>query len=71
MYNVYIKRMLITPITEQARQHKWDTTCTIAMNNGFPITDHPKFREQKDQNTKDKKHPHTNTNKEMDHVYVS
>jgi len=29
--------MLSTPITEQARQQEWDTICTIAMNNGFPL----------------------------------
>jgi hypothetical protein len=27
--------MLPTPVTEQARQQKWKTICTIARNNGF------------------------------------
>jgi len=35
------------------------------------ITDHPQFKEQNNQDTKDKKYPHTNTKKEMDHLYVS
>ena len=34
-YKFYINRMLLTPITEQARQQEWKTTCTIARNNGF------------------------------------
>ena len=29
--------MLSTPLTEQARQQEWDTVCTIATNNGFPL----------------------------------
>jgi hypothetical protein len=29
--------MLPTPITEQAKQQEWDSICTIAMNNGFPL----------------------------------
>ena len=29
--------MLCTPITEQARQREWNTICTIAKNNGFPL----------------------------------
>jgi len=29
--------MLSTPTTEQARQQEWDSICTIAMNNGFPL----------------------------------
>jgi hypothetical protein len=30
-----------------------------------------KFKEQKNQNTKGKKYSHTNTKKELDHIYVS
>ena len=37
-YNFY---MLTIPITEEARQQEWNIICTIARNNGFPITDHP------------------------------
>jgi glycine cleavage system regulatory protein len=29
--------MLSTPITDQARQQEWNTICTIAKNNGFPL----------------------------------
>jgi K+ transporter len=29
--------MLSTPITEQVRQLEWDTICTIAKNNCFPL----------------------------------
>jgi hypothetical protein len=36
-YNFYINRTLSVPITDQARQHEWNTICTIARNNGFPI----------------------------------
>jgi hypothetical protein len=36
-YNFYINRMLSMPITNQARQQEWDTICTIARNNGFPL----------------------------------
>ena len=36
-YNFYTNRMLSTPITEQARQQEWNTICTIARNNGFPL----------------------------------
>jgi hypothetical protein len=36
-YRFYINRMLSTPITDQARQHEWNTICTIAKNNGFPL----------------------------------
>jgi len=34
-YTFYINRMLLTPLTEQARQQEWKTICTIARNNGF------------------------------------
>jgi len=34
-YKFYINIMLLTPITEQARQQEWKTICTIARNNGF------------------------------------
>jgi hypothetical protein len=36
-YNFYINRMLSMPITIQARQQEWDTICTIARKNGFPL----------------------------------
>jgi hypothetical protein len=36
-YNFYINRMLSTLITEQARQQEWNTICTQARNNGFPL----------------------------------
>jgi hypothetical protein len=29
--------MLPTPITEQAGQQEWNTVCTIARNNEFPL----------------------------------
>ena len=29
--------MLSTSITKQARQQEWNTVCTIARNNGFPL----------------------------------
>jgi hypothetical protein len=52
--------MLSTTITEQARQQEWDTMCIIARNNGFP--EHPQFKEQNNQYTKDK-NPPTQTQK--------
>ena len=36
-YIFYINRLLSTPITDQARQQEWNTICTIAKNNGFPL----------------------------------
>ena len=36
-YNFYIDRMLPTPVTEHAKQQEWNTVCTIAINNGFPL----------------------------------
>jgi len=36
-YNLYINRMLMIPITEQARQQEWNTIHTIARNHGFPL----------------------------------
>jgi hypothetical protein len=35
--NFYMNRMLSVPKTNQARQQEWDTFCTIARNNGFPL----------------------------------
>ena len=35
-YIFYLNRLLSMTITEQARQHEWNATCTIAVNNGFP-----------------------------------
>jgi hypothetical protein len=32
-YKLYINRMLLTPITEQARQQEWKTICTIMVFN--------------------------------------
>jgi hypothetical protein len=28
---------LFTPITEQAKQQEWETICTTARSNGFPL----------------------------------
>ena len=33
----YINRMITVPITEQAKQQKWNTILTIAKNNRFPL----------------------------------
>ena len=35
--DVAARRVRSTPITEQAKQQEWNTICTIAKNNGFPI----------------------------------
>ena len=68
--NFYINRMLSTTITEQARQREWNTTCTQARNNGFPLQI---IRNLKNKwiKTENIKYSHTNTKKEMDHIYVS
>ena len=36
----------------------------------FSITDDPELKEQNKENTKGKKYSHTNTKKEMDHIYL-
>ena len=36
-YIFYINRLLSAPITEQEKQHEWNTICTMAKNNGFPL----------------------------------
>jgi hypothetical protein len=36
-YSFYIHRLLPTPITESAKQQGWNTVCTLAKNNGFPL----------------------------------
>ena len=36
-YIFYINRLLSTPITEQEKQHEWNTICTMAKNNAFPL----------------------------------
>jgi len=33
----YINRMIMLPITEQAKQQEWNAIRTIAKNNGFPL----------------------------------
>jgi hypothetical protein len=57
--------MLFAPITEEARQQEWDTICTIARSNGFPLqTIHNlrnRIRTQKPKNTP------TNTKMDRDH----
>jgi hypothetical protein len=53
-YNFNINRMLSTPITEQARKQERNTICNIAGNS---ITDYPQFKEQNNQETKNKKTP--------------
>ena len=36
-HNFYIHRLLSIPITERAKQQEWNTICTLAKNNGFPL----------------------------------
>jgi hypothetical protein len=36
-YKAYIYRMLTLPITKQAQHKEWDTICSIALNNGYPL----------------------------------
>jgi hypothetical protein len=36
-YSFYINRMLTLPITHQAQTQEWNTICTTARNNGFPL----------------------------------
>ena len=36
-YKAYIYRMLTLPIMKQAQQKEWDTICSIALNNGYPL----------------------------------
>jgi hypothetical protein len=62
--------MLSTTITEQERQREWNTICTQARNNGFPLQIIHNLK-HKLIKTKNKKSSHTNTRKERDHIYVS
>jgi len=36
-FNCYVKRLLILPITKQAKQQEWKIILAIAQNNGFPL----------------------------------
>ena len=51
-----------------SKTQEWNTICTIARNNGFPLAT---IYRKNNQDTKDKKYSLTNTKKEMDHIYVS
>jgi len=36
-FNCYVNRMLVLPITKQAKQQEWKIILAIAQNNGFPL----------------------------------
>jgi hypothetical protein len=63
--------MLFIPITGQTRQQKWDTVCTIARNNGFPLQTIHNLKSKIIRAQKDKKCSYTNTKKEINHIYIS
>jgi len=70
-YNFYINRMLTIPITERARQQEWNTIHTIPRNNGFPLQIIHNLKNKLIIKTqKNRKYTHTNTMKEMDHIYM-
>jgi len=62
--------MVFIPITGQARHQKWDTVCTIARNNGFPLQIIHNLKSKIIRAQKDKKYSYTNTKKKMDHIYI-
>jgi len=36
-FNFYVSRMLVLPITKQAKKQEWKIILAIAQNNGFPL----------------------------------
>jgi hypothetical protein len=36
-FNCYVNRMLVLPITKQAKEQEWKIILSIAQNNGFPL----------------------------------
>ena len=53
--------MLTTPITEQAKQQEWNTICTIARNNVFPLQNCLQFKEQTEAQNTNKENTLTHT----------
>ena len=37
VFNFYVNRLLVLPITKQAKQQEWQIILAIAQNNGFPL----------------------------------
>ena len=36
-FNFYLNRLLVLPITKQAKQQEWQNILAVAQNNGFPL----------------------------------
>jgi len=69
-YSFYINRVITLPITEQAKQQKWNTILSLAKNNRLPL--HIIYNLKNKLIIKETTKNLTNTSKEkMGYIYLS
>jgi site-specific DNA-adenine methylase len=72
-YIFYINILLSTPITEQEKKHEWNTICTMAKNNGFPLQLIYNLRHKlthTQHNTTQYQQTNTHNKENVDNIYI-